>query len=206
MASKFSDLLEKVKTYHPALDAKWLEEVYTFAKSAHGGQTRASGETFISHPLEVAAILADLEMDPASIAASLLHDVVEDTTIPLEEVERRFGVEIAGLVDGLTKLTKIPYQSKEDIQVENLRKMFLSMAKDIRVIIIKLADRLHNMRTLHSLAPAKQRDTAQETMEIYAPLAHRLGIWKIKWEIEDECLRYLDPPGYHDIVERVAKT
>jgi guanosine-3',5'-bis(diphosphate) 3'-pyrophosphohydrolase len=137
MASKFSDLLDKVKTYHPALDAKWLEEVYTFAKSAHGGQTRASGETFISHPLEVATILVDLEMDPASIAASLLHDVVEDTTIPLEEVERRFGPEIAGLVDGLTKLTKIPYQSKEDIQVENLRKMFLSMAKDIRVIIIK---------------------------------------------------------------------
>jgi GTP diphosphokinase / guanosine-3',5'-bis(diphosphate) 3'-diphosphatase len=205
MASKFSDLLEKVKTYHPALDAKWLEEVYTFAKSAHGGQTRASGETYISHPLEVAAILADLEMDPASIAASLLHDVVEDTTIPLEEVERRFGVEIAGLVDGLTKLTKIPYQSKEDIQVENLRKMFLSMAKDIRVIIIKLADRLHNMRTLQSLPLAKQRDIAQETMEIYAPLAHRLGIYKMKWDLEDLSLRYMDPAGYRDIADKVQK-
>src|SRR5579864_5016017 len=180
MASDFSHLLERVKSYQPNLDAAWLEGVYTFALSAHDGQTRASGETFISHPLEVAAILADLEMDPASIAASLLHDVVEDTTIPLEEVERRFGVEIAGLVDGLTKLTKIPYQSKEDIQVENLRKMFLSMAKDIRVIIIKLADRLHNMRTLHSLAAGKQHAIAQETLEIYAPLAHRLGISKMK--------------------------
>jgi len=205
MAAKFSDLIEKVKTYHPALDAAWLEEVYTFAKSAHGGQTRASGETFISHPLEVATILADLEMDPASIAASLLHDVVEDTTIPLEEVERRFGSEIAGLVDGLTKLTKIPYQSKEDIQVENLRKMFLSMAKDIRVIIIKLADRLHNMRTLQSLPAAKQRNIAQETMEIYAPLAHRLGIYKMKWDLEDLSLRYLDPAGYRDIADKVQK-
>ncbi|HLJ84246.1 MAG TPA: bifunctional (p)ppGpp synthetase/guanosine-3',5'-bis(diphosphate) 3'-pyrophosphohydrolase [Candidatus Eremiobacteraceae bacterium] len=205
MASDFSHLLERVKSYQPNLDAAWLEGVYTFALSAHHGQTRASGETFISHPLEVATILADLEMDPASIAASLLHDVVEDTTIPLEEVERRFGPEIAGLVDGLTKLTKIPYQSKEDIQVENLRKMFLSMAKDIRVIIIKLADRLHNMRTLHSLPPAKQHDIAQETLEIYAPLAHRLGIYKMKWDLEDLALRYLDAAGYRDIAEKVAK-
>ncbi len=205
MPSDITHLLERVKTYQPNLDTAWLEGVYTFAKSAHDGQTRASGETFISHPLEVAAILADLEMDPASIAASLLHDVVEDTTVPLEEVERRFGAEIAGLVDGLTKLTKIPYQSKEDIQVENLRKMFLSMAKDIRVIIIKLADRLHNMRTLQSLPPAKQHDIAQETLEIYAPLAHRLGIYKMKWDLEDLSLRYLDPPGYRDITEKVAK-
>jgi guanosine-3',5'-bis(diphosphate) 3'-pyrophosphohydrolase len=205
MPSDISHLLERVKSYQPNLDAAWLEGVYTFAKSAHDGQTRASGETFISHPLEVATILADLEMDPASIAASLLHDVVEDTTIPLEEVERRFGSEIAGLVDGLTKLTKIPYQSKEDIQVENLRKMFLSMAKDIRVIIIKLADRLHNMRTLQSLPPAKQHDIAQETLEIYAPLAHRLGIYKMKWDLEDLALRYLDAAGYRDIAEKVAK-
>ena len=157
MASNVVELVEKVKRYHPALDAAWLESVYTFAEHAHDGQTRASGDTFISHPLAVATILADFEMDPATIAASLLHDVVEDTTVPLEEVERRFGAEIAGLVDGLTKLTKIPYQSKEDIQVENLRKMFLAMAKDIRVIIIKLADRLHNMRTLHSLPAASSR-------------------------------------------------
>ena len=205
MASDIAHLLERVKSYQPNLDTAWLEGVYTFAKSAHDGQTRASGETFISHPLEVAAILADLEMDPASIAASLLHDVVEDTTIPLEEVERRFGSEIAGLVDGLTKLTKIPYQSKEDIQVENLRKMFLSMAKDIRVIIIKLADRLHNMRTLQSLPAAKQHDIAQETLEIYAPLAHRLGIYKMKWDLEDLSLRYIDAAGYRDIAEKVAK-
>jgi len=151
MAATFQGLLAKVKTYQPNLDEGWLESVYTFAKEAHGGQTRASGDRYISHPLAVATILAEFELDPPTIAASLLHDVVEDTSVSLEEVERRFGPEIAGLVDGLTKLTKIPYQSKEDVQVENLRKMFLAMAKDIRVIIIKLADRLHNMRTLDSL-------------------------------------------------------
>ncbi len=145
-------------------------------------------------------------MDHQTIAAALLHDVVEDTSITDEQVTAQFGEEISRLVDGVTKLTRIPYQSKEDAQVENLRKMFLAMAKDIRVIIIKLADRLHNMRTLASLPPSKQQAIARETLDIYAPIAHRLGIWKIKWEIEDECLRYLDPASYHDIVERVAKT
>jgi guanosine-3',5'-bis(diphosphate) 3'-pyrophosphohydrolase len=205
MAASFPALLTKVKTYQPNLDESWLEAVYTFAKAAHGGQTRASGDSYISHPLAVASILAEFELDPPSIAASLLHDVVEDTSVSLDEVERRFGPEIAGLVDGLTKLTKIPYQSKEDVQVENLRKMFLAMAKDIRVIIIKLADRLHNMRTLHSLPSNKQRDIAQETLEIYAPLAHRLGIYKMKWDLEDLSLRYLDPPAYRDIADKVQK-
>jgi len=205
MANNFSELIERVKTYAPAVDAAWLESVYSFAEHAHDGQTRASGESFISHPLAVASILADLEMDPQSIAASLLHDVVEDTTVPVEEIERRFGADISSLVDALTKLTKIPYQSKEDVQVENLRKMFLAMAKDIRVIIIKLADRLHNMRTLASLPQSKQKNIAQETLEIYAPLAHRLGIYRMKWDLEDLALRYIDPQAYRDIAEKVAK-
>jgi len=205
MAATFQGLLAKVKTYQPNLDEGWLESVYTFAKEAHGSQTRASGDRYISHPLAVATILAEFELDPPTIAASLLHDVVEDTSVSLEEVERRFGSEIAGLVDGLTKLTKIPYQSKEDVQVENLRKMFFAMAKDIRVIIIKLADRLHNMRTLDSLGEQKQRAISEETLEIYAPLAHRLGISKMKWDLEDLSLRYLDAPAYRDIAEKVRK-
>jgi GTP diphosphokinase / guanosine-3',5'-bis(diphosphate) 3'-diphosphatase len=205
MTATISSLIDQIKTYQPNLDERWLEGVYTFAKAAHDGQTRATGDSYISHPLAVASILAEFELDPPTIAASLLHDVVEDTSVPLEEVEKRFGPEIAGLVDGLTKLTKIPYQSKEDVQVENLRKMFLAMAKDIRVIIIKLADRLHNMRTLHSLPAPKQRAIAQETLEIYAPLAHRLGIYKMKWDLEDYSLRYLDPTAYRDIADKVQK-
>jgi guanosine-3',5'-bis(diphosphate) 3'-pyrophosphohydrolase len=201
-----ADLIAAVRAYDPDLDGAWLECVYEVAHRAHEGQRRASGESYIEHPLAVAAILAELEMDRQTIAAALLHDVVEDTTVTVEEVAAQFGQEIAQLVDGVTKLTRIPYQSKEDAQVENLRKMFMAMARDIRVIIIKLADRLHNMRTLASLPPAKQQAIARETLDIYAPIAHRLGIWKIKWEIEDLCLRYLDPDAYRDLVERVAKT
>jgi GTP diphosphokinase / guanosine-3',5'-bis(diphosphate) 3'-diphosphatase len=201
-----AELIAKVQTYDPSLDGAWLARAYEVADDAHEGQRRASGESYIEHPLAVAGILADLEMDKQTIAAALLHDVVEDTSITSEEVAAQFGEEIARLVEGVTKLTSIPYQSKEDAQVENLRKMFMAMAKDIRVIIIKLADRLHNMRTLASLPPAKQHAIARETIDIYAPIAHRLGIWKIKWEIEDECLRYLDPEAFREIVERVAKT
>ena len=200
-----ADLVAKVRQYDPSLDGAWLERVYEVADRAHEGQRRASGESYIAHPLAVADILADLEMDQATIAAALLHDVVEDTVLTNEEVAREFGTEIAALVDGVTKLTRIPYQSKEDAQVENLRKMFLAMARDIRVIIIKLADRLHNMRTLASLPPAKQQAIAQETLEIYAPIAHRLGIWRVKWDLEDLALRFLDPDAYRDIAERVAK-
>ncbi|HEY6236843.1 MAG TPA: bifunctional (p)ppGpp synthetase/guanosine-3',5'-bis(diphosphate) 3'-pyrophosphohydrolase, partial [Candidatus Elarobacter sp.] len=195
----------KVRQYDPSLDEGWLERVYDVADRAHEGQHRASGESYIAHPLAVADVLADLEMDKATIAAALLHDVVEDTAISNEQVAADFGDEIAALVDGVTKLTRIPYQSKEDAQVENLRKMFLAMAKDIRVIIIKLADRLHNMRTLSSLPEAKQQAIARETIEIYAPIAHRLGIWRVKWDLEDLALRYLDPEAYRDIAERVAK-
>ncbi len=201
-----SELTAAVRGYDPSLDGEWLRRVYEVADRAHDGQRRASGESYIEHPLAVAGILAELEMDRNTIAAALLHDVVEDTMITSEEVAAQFGDEIAGLVDGVTKLTRIPYQSKEDAQVENLRKMFMAMARDIRVIIIKLADRLHNMRTLASLPPAKRQSIARETLDIYAPIAHRLGIWKIKWEIEDECLKWLEPEAYREIVERVAKT
>ncbi len=201
-----AELIAKVQTYDPSLDGSWLMRVYELADRAHDGQHRASGESYIEHPLAVAAILADLQMDRQTIAAALLHDVVEDTTITSEQVAAEFGDEIAALVEGVTKLTRIPYQSKEDAQVENLRKMFMAMAKDIRVIIIKLADRLHNMRTLGSLREEKQRAIARETLDIYSPIAHRLGIWRVKWEIEDLCLRYLEPAAYQDIVDRVNKT
>ncbi|HTU80774.1 MAG TPA: bifunctional (p)ppGpp synthetase/guanosine-3',5'-bis(diphosphate) 3'-pyrophosphohydrolase [Candidatus Acidoferrales bacterium] len=201
-----TELIARVRSYDPSLEPEWLMRVYEVADAAHEGQRRASGESYIEHPLAVAGILAELEMDRQTIAAALLHDVVEDTSITSEQVTEQFGPEIAQLVEGVTKLTRIPYQSKEDAQVENLRKMFMAMAKDIRVIIIKLADRLHNMRTLGSLTPSKQQAIARETLDIYAPIAHRLGIWKIKWEIEDDCLRYLDPEPYREIVERVAKT
>ncbi|MDQ6943462.1 MAG: bifunctional (p)ppGpp synthetase/guanosine-3',5'-bis(diphosphate) 3'-pyrophosphohydrolase [Candidatus Eremiobacteraeota bacterium] len=200
-----ADLVGKVRSYDPSLEEGRLERVYEVADRAHDGQHRASGESYIAHPLAVADVLADLEMDRATIAAALLHDVVEDTAISNEQVAAEFGDEIAALVDGVTKLTRIPYQSKEDAQVENLRKMFLAMAKDIRVIIIKLADRLHNMRTLSSLPAPKQQAIARETIEIYAPIAHRLGIWRVKWDLEDLALRYLDPDAYRDIAERVAK-
>src|SRR5271165_2966395 len=201
-----AELTAAVQAYDPSLEAEWLRRVYEVADRAHEGQRRASGESYIEHPLAVAGILAELEVDPQTIAAALLHDVVEDTSVTGDEVGAQFGEEVARLVEGVTKLTRIPYQSKEDAQVENLRKMFMAMARDIRVIIIKLADRLHNMRTLSSLAPNKQIAIARETLDIYAPIAHRLGIWKIKWEIEDECLRYLDPEAFREIVERVAKT
>jgi guanosine-3',5'-bis(diphosphate) 3'-pyrophosphohydrolase len=198
-------LVGKVQAYDASLDAAWLRRVYDWADQAHGDQKRASGVAYIEHPVAAAEILAELEMDRATIAAALLHDVVEDTLVTSEQVASAFGTEIATLVEGVTKLTRIPYQSKEDAQVENLRKMFLAMAKDIRVIIIKLADRLDNMRTLSSLPEAKRLSIARETIEIYAPIAHRLGMWKIRSELEDLCLRYLDPEAYRDIADRVAK-
>jgi len=199
------ELVAKVGQYDPAAYDGTLRRAFELADGAHAGQRRASGESYIEHPLAVAEILADMEMDMPTIAAAILHDVVEDTTVTSEEVAGRFGGEIANLVEGVTKLTRIPYQSKEDAQVENLRKMFMAMAKDIRVIIIKLADRLHNMRTLASLAAEKQQSIAKETVEIYAPIAHRLGMWNLKYDLEDLALRYLDPEAYRDIAERVAK-
>ncbi|WAM32249.1 RelA/SpoT family protein [Caldicellulosiruptor naganoensis] len=205
MEEKFEQLIKKVKKYATEEDINLIKKAYEFAKKHHDGQERSSGEPYIVHPLEVALILADLELDIASIVAGLLHDVVEDTSASLQQIEQEFGSEIASLVDGVTKLGKLEFTSKLEQQAENYRKMLIAMAKDIRVILIKLADRLHNMRTLKYLPPEKQRQKAQETIDIYAPLAHRLGISKIKWELEDLSLRYLDPEGYYDLVEKIAK-
>ncbi|NLY43168.1 MAG: bifunctional (p)ppGpp synthetase/guanosine-3',5'-bis(diphosphate) 3'-pyrophosphohydrolase [Clostridiaceae bacterium] len=205
MDKSYEELVEKVKKYNPQCDFELLNKAYLFAKEAHKVQHRVSGEPYIIHPLEVAHILADLELDCESLVAGILHDVVEDTPCNFEEIKNQFGEQIALLVDGVTKLGKIPYTTKEEEQVENLRKMFLAMAKDIRVILIKLADRLHNMRTIRSMPEDKQRQKARETLEVYAPLAHRLGITKIKWELEDLSLRCLDPIAYYEIVESIAQ-
>jgi len=201
----FDVLEKKILSYSPSADISLIKKAYEFAKDAHSGQHRVSGELFIFHPLEVAKILADLELDVATIAAGLLHDVVEDTKYTLEDIEKNFGPEVALLVDGVTKLGKLEYKTKEEQQAENLRKMFFAMAKDIRIILIKLADRLHNMRTLKYMPKEKQREKALETLEIFAPLAHRLGISKVKWELEDLAFRFLEPDRYYELVEKVAK-
>ncbi len=198
-------LFNLIENYAPGYDQKLLERAYYFAQGSHIGQYRNSGEEFINHPVEVACILAELELDLTTIIGGLLHDVVEDTRVTVEEVESQFGHEVAFLVSGVTKLGRIEYKSKEDHHTENLRRMFLAMGQDVRVILIKLADRLHNMRTLSYQPVPKQREIADETLEIFAPLAHRLGIYKIKWELEDLSLRYLEPDQYYSLVERIAK-
>ena len=200
-----ADIIERVRSYQSESVVPLLEKAFAMAAQAHDGQHRISGEDYIHHPLGVARILAELQIDADSIAAALLHDVVEDTTITLEQLEKDFGKEIAILVDGVTKLSRIEYKSKEEQQMENYRKMFLAMAKDIRVVLIKLADRLHNMRTLKPMAPEKQKRIARETLEIFAPLAHRLGISNIKWELEDLSFRYLEPERYYELVDQVRQ-
>ena len=202
---EIQELIEKIKKYANDVDVSLVEKAYYFGKKAHDGQFRKSGEPYFIHPVAVANILCDMELDIETIIAGLLHDVVEDTEYTYEDIEREFSKEIADLVDGVTKLGQIKYQSKEETQAENLRKMFLAMAKDIRVILIKLADRLHNMRTLKYMPPEKAKSKAIETLEIYGGIANRLGISMIKWELEDLALRYIDPEGYYDLVERVAK-
>ena len=198
-------ILEAVKSYQPNADADLIRRAYELADAAHKGQKRVSGEDYIIHPLAVAKILTDLQIDDITISAAILHDVVEDTTHTLDEMRELFGEEVAMLIDGVTKLGRIQYKSKEEQQLESYRKMFLAMAKDIRVIMIKLADRLHNMRTLKYMREDKQKRIARETIEIYAPLANRLGISNVKWELEDLCLRYLDPKAYYDLVESVKQ-
>ena len=201
----YDELIASVKKYHPSTDISMIEKAYKIAYEAHEGQKRKSGEPYIIHPLCVAIILADLELDKETIVAGLLHDVVEDTVMTTEEITKEFGAEVALLVDGVTKLGQLSYSAdKVEVQAENLRKMFLAMAKDIRVILIKLADRLHNMRTLKYMKPEEQKEKARETMDIYAPLAQRLGISKIKVELDDLSLKYLEPEVYYDLVEKIA--
>ena len=201
----YKELIDSVKKYHPSTDISMIEKAYHIADEAHKGQLRKSGEPYIIHPLCVAIILADLELDKETIVAGLLHDVVEDTVMTSEEVRKEFGAEVELLVDGVTKLTQLSYSAdKIEVQAENLRKMFLAMAKDIRVILVKLADRLHNMRTAKYWSPEKQKEKARETMDIYAPIAHRLGISKIKVELDDLSLKYLEPEVYYDLVEKIA--
>ena len=201
----YKELLESVHKYHPSADLSLIEKAYRIADEAHRGQVRKSGEPYIIHPLCVAIILAELELDKETIVAGLLHDVVEDTVMTDEEITKEFGSEVALLVDGVTKLGQLSYDAdKVEVQAENLRKMFLAMAKDIRVILIKLADRLHNMRTLKYMKPEKQKEKARETMDIYAPIAQRLGISKVKIELDDLSLKYLEPEAYYDLVEKIA--
>ena len=201
----YLELIEKIKTYHPSSDFSMVEKAYKLAVDAHKDQKRKSGEPYIIHPLKVAYILAELELDMESIVAGILHDVIEDTEYSYEDISNMFSEEIAALVDGVTKLGKLSYTTKEEVQAENYRKMFLAMAKDIRVILIKLADRLHNMRTLNYMKPEKQKEKAQETLDIYAPLAHRLGISKIRSEMEDLCFKYLDPDAFFDLATKIER-
>ncbi len=201
----YHDLIARVLRYHPSDDISLIEKAYNIADEAHSAQVRKSGEPYIIHPLCVAIILAELEMDKETIVAGLLHDVVEDTIMTTEQIAKEFGDDVALLVDGVTKLEQLQYEDdKLEMQAENLRKMFLAMAKDIRVIIIKLADRLHNLRTLKHMKPEKQQEKARETMDIYAPIAQRLGIMKLKVELDDLSLKYLQPDVYYDLVDKIA--
>lgn len=221
-ASEIDSIINQVTAYDEAADADLIRRAYAFASRAHEGQTRLTGDPYITHPLATAQILADLEMDSASIAAALLHDVVEDQDYSLDDIRSGFGGEIAGLVDGVTKLklqdfdlepedepeTAAPKKRRVEFRrsAENLRKIFLAMARDLRVMVIKLADRLHNMRTLHGLPEDRRLKVARETRQIYAPLAHRLGIWKVKWELEDLAFKFLEPEAYEEVAEKVTRT
>ena len=199
------ELIATLVKYHPEANVELVEKAYRFAEKAHAGQLRKSGEPYFVHPLTVAGILAKLMLDAPTIAAGLLHDTVEDCDdVTIEVIEQEFGQEVALLVDGVTKLKRLDFTSRVEQQAESIRKMILAMSKDIRVVLIKLADRTHNMRTLKSQPPESQKRIAQETLDIYAPLAHRLGVYKIKQELEDLCLRYLDPEGYQNLIVKVG--
>jgi guanosine-3',5'-bis(diphosphate) 3'-pyrophosphohydrolase len=200
-----TDLVERVRAYTPTAPVEVIQRAYDFSAEVHKGQRRASGEPYLTHPLQVASIIADMRLDVPSVATGLLHDTVEDTLATLSQIEETFGSEIAGLVDGVTKIGQINFTSREEKQAENFRKMLLAMARDIRVILVKLADRTHNMRTLGHLPPERQADIAQETLDIYAPLAHRLGVYWIKSDLEDNALRFLHPEVYYQLKRSVAK-
>lgn len=202
---EFQRLLDTIHSYQPQASCDDVKRAYQIASEAHKEQFRVSGEPYILHPLAVAQILAEMKIDTTTITASLLHDVVEDTVMSLDDIKENFGKEVAFLVDGVTKLSRLDYRTKEDQQLNSMRKMFLAMAKDVRVVVIKLADRLHNMRTLCYMRSDKQKRIAQETLEIFAPLAHRLGIFNIKWELEDLSFRYLEPDKYYDLVDQMKQ-
>lgn len=202
---EFKHLIDTIHSYLPKAKCDDVTKAYQLAEEAHKDQRRVSGEPYILHPLAVAQILADMKIDTTTITASLLHDVVEDTSYTLDDIKKMFGKEVAFLVDGVTKLSRLNYRTKEDQQLNSMRKMFLAMAKDVRVVVIKLADRLHNMRTLRYMRSDKQKRIAQETLEIFAPLAHRLGIFNIKWELEDLSFRYLEPDKYYDLVDQMKQ-
>src|SRR5688572_11494904 len=201
-----TDLIDRVRAYQPAADGDLIKRAYDYSSKMHDGQTRKSGDPYFIHPASVAGIITELRLDTASVCAGLLHDVVEDTLATTKDLEREFGGEIASLVDGVTKLGKINFTSKEDRQAENFRKMVVAMARDIRVLLIKRCDRVDNMRTLEHMKPEAQERIARETMEIYAPLATRLGIQRIKSELEDLSFQYIDVEGHREISAKMAKT
>src|SRR4249920_990395 len=200
---RFEDLLEKVKAYSPDADVELLRKAYVFSAFEHRGQVRHSGEPYLIHPLAVADFLADMKLDAVAIAAGLLHDVVEDTLTTIERIQELFGAEVAHVVEGVTKISAIPFSSSEERQAENFRKMLLAMVDDIRVVVVKLADRLHNMRTLNHLSDERRVKIAQETLDIYAPIANRLGMSKVKNELEELCFRYLEPRTYESLRSKV---
>src|SRR2546422_1645608 len=201
--TKFRELLRRMKANRPTEDLELVRKAYEFSQKHHAGQSRASGEPYLAHPLEVALVLAEMKMDPVAIAAGLLHDSVEDTSVTVVDIRKEFGEQVAHIVEGVTKISRIDFATREEQQAENLRKMMLAMVDDIRVVLIKLADRLHNMRTLEHLPPERQNKIAQEPLEIYAPIAHRLGMGKIRGELEDLGFRFIDPVGYEQVEKAV---
>src|SRR6202451_2403348 len=201
--TKFRELMKRIQENRPHDDLTIVKKAYDYSLKNHEGQTRASGEPYLVHPLEVALVLAEMKMDPVAIAAGLLHDSVEDTSVTVVDIRKEFGEQVAHIVEGVTKISQIDFASREEQQAENLRKMMLAMVDDIRVVLIKLADRLHNMRTLEHLTPERQQKIAKETLEIYGPIAHRLGMGKIRGELEDLGFRYVDPIAYKQVDEAV---
>src|ERR1700680_768863 len=202
--TKFRELMRRVQEKRHQYDLSIIKKAYDFSLKYHEGQSRASGDPYLVHPLEVALVLAEMKMDPVAVAAGLLHDSVEDTSVTIVDIRKEFGEQVAHIVEGVTKISQIDFATREEAQAENLRKMMLAMVDDVRVVLIKLADRLHNMRTLEHLKPDRQEAIARETMDIYAPLAHRLGMGKVRGELEDLAFRYTDPASFEQMSAAVA--